>query len=454
MQTTEDDWGAGISPLFSTEAPHNAEVMPEEEFRTVDQLWSVESTDESESNAYHDPDLAGVGGTDPRQADLGEAESIPTDAIPAEPIDVVPTGDTAPDFDETADPWHYVDSGNAGSDNIYDDNVDDDETVIIEAEIVDDDDLLEDTVDANNVGANTGFYSDEPEAVTFDEEPSVTGLFSQSTNVRDNDADNFDTASTFTQPTGTSEHDPWVVDAGPTDWSSPNPNLYDSDGTFIGGGVFSSEPVPEDHDVIDQVDDIEDDIPVEPEDEPWIPHHLQESGSQLFGGLANPVIEDDLEDTFDPFEPAPGLQPTPGDPWVSLEDTHDPDTDTTADASGSFDDAIERLSIDEQNRVEIPLAVVGSMLGSQEFVHGVVGGQMLGQPAVIVVTDSRVLVVNARRWRPIVDEYAVDGSLIVRGRHDKDVAALSFADPEKFSMVDDISDVELAIELADRIRSG
>lgn len=453
MQTTEDDWGAGISPLFSTEAPHNAEVMPEEEFRTVDQLWSVESTDTSEPDGQHtaghtDPDLT----EQPLPSDYGDEtvdhevehtepidiELVNTEPVNTEPGDAAQTTDNTAGFNETADPWQYLDSDDG-----------DDDTVIVEAEIVEDDDLNDDTVDAN-----TGFYAEEPEAVSYEEEPTVTGLFGHSTQSSYDTSVGYDASATFSEPAETSEHDPWVVDSGPTDWSSPDPNLYDADGTFIGGGVFSSEPVPEDHDVIDQIDDIDDDIPAEPEEEPWIPHHLQESGSQLFGGLANPVIEDDLDDSFDPFEPAPGLQPTPGDPWVSLEDTHDPETDATPDASGSFDDAVERLSIDEQNRVEIPLAVVGSMLGSNEYVHGVVGGQMLGQPAVIVVTDSRVLVVNARRWRPIVDEYAVDGSLIVRGRHDKDVAALSFADPEKFSMVDDISDVELAIELADRIRSG
>ena len=40
----------------------------------------------------------------------------------------------------------------------------------------------------------------------------------------------------------------------------------------------------------------------------------------------------------------------------------------------------------------------------------------------------------------------------VRGRHDRSVAALSFADDERLSMVDGITEVDIAIELADAIR--
>ncbi len=77
---------------------------------------------------------------------------------------------------------------------------------------------------------------------------------------------------------------------------------------------------------------------------------------------------------------------------------------------------------------------------------------MLGRPAAVVVTPGRVLIVNDRRWQPIVDVYPIDDRLVVRGRHDRSMAALSIGDDERLSMVDGIHDVELAIELAEANR--
>jgi len=122
-----------------------------------------------------------------------------------------------------------------------------------------------------------------------------------------------------------------------------------------------------------------------------------------------------------------------------------------ADQHG-FDVAISRLRDDDQERARVPLAVCGALLEPGEQVVGVVTGQMLGRPAAIVATRERVLVVNDRRWEPIVDIYRIDASLLVRGRHDRHVAALSLADDERLSMVDGITEVELAIDLADAIR--
>jgi hypothetical protein len=92
------------------------------------------------------------------------------------------------------------------------------------------------------------------------------------------------------------------------------------------------------------------------------------------------------------------------------------------------------------------------LLEPGEQVLGAVTGQMLGRPAAVVVTRERVLVANDRRWQPIVDIYPIDDSLLVRGRHDRQVAALSFADDVRLSMVDGITDVEIAIGLAEAIR--
>jgi len=119
-----------------------------------------------------------------------------------------------------------------------------------------------------------------------------------------------------------------------------------------------------------------------------------------------------------------------------------------------FDTAILRLHPQDRERAHVPLSVCGALLHEHEHVRGVVTGQMLGRPAAVVVTDERVLVVNDRRWQPVVDIFPIDGELVVRGRHDRHVAALSFADHSRVSMVDGIGEVDIAIELAEHIRNS
>ncbi len=114
--------------------------------------------------------------------------------------------------------------------------------------------------------------------------------------------------------------------------------------------------------------------------------------------------------------------------------------------------AVGRLRPEEQERAATPISVCGALLERDEVVLYAVTGQMLGQPAVVVLTTQRVLVVNARRWQPIVDIFPLGPDLVVRGRHDRDIAALSFSDAERLSTVDNITEVALAVELAERVR--
>lgn len=122
-----------------------------------------------------------------------------------------------------------------------------------------------------------------------------------------------------------------------------------------------------------------------------------------------------------------------------------------ADANG-LSAAIARLRSEAQEEAAIPFAVCGALLAPGEIVLVAVNGQMLGHPAIVVLTNQRVLVINARRWQPIVDVFVVGPELVVRGRHDRDVASLTFSEGTRLSTVDGISEVGLAIELADRLR--
>lgn len=260
------------------------------------------------------------------------------------------------------------------------------------------------------------------------------------------------------------------------------------------GGVFSAEPVSYDDDVLD-----EGEVDGELEDgDDWF--GPGSTASVFSNGAPGPVHAE-------PTRPSSAVRAaspfaTPGDPWsawetqdaapsqaeppaspppftgaepmgrgapsggpashvppsaerpeqsVGRQDGGDPASAIAADQHG-FDVAVSRLRPEDQEHARVPLSVCGALLVPGEQVLGAVTGQMLGRPAAVVVTRTRVLIVNDRRWQPIVDIFPIDEQLQVRGRHDRHVAALSFADDERLSMIDGITDVEIAIDLAEAVR--
>lgn len=146
----------------------------------------------------------------------------------------------------------------------------------------------------------------------------------------------------------------------------------------------------------------------------------------------------------------PGSDPGSSGHTYDIRDTNDA-TPAVEDRHG-LHRAVSRLADDAAERARVPIAACGALLRAGEVVLAVVTGRMLGRSAAVVLTDERVLVANDRRWQPLVDEFLLDSSLVVRGRHDRQVAALSFADHTRVAMVDAIAEVELAIELAERIQ--
>lgn len=163
--------------------------------------------------------------------------------------------------------------------------------------------------------------------------------------------------------------------------------------------------------------------------------------------------------------PAPPPQWTPPEvpPMVHLPTTRGPLADGAAGAPAGgvstpiadvhgLAQAVARLRPEAVEAAAIPISVAGAILGRDEVVVAAVTGQMLGQQAVVVLTNRRVLVVNGRRWQPIVDAFGLGADLVVRGLHDRDVASLTFSQGDRSSTVDAISEVALAVALAERIR--
>lgn len=209
------------------------------------------------------------------------------------------------------------------------------------------------------------------------------------------------------------------------------------------GSLFRSEPVDRRADVVDSQDDLE-------------PEPFEEFTASSPFSSGSPTADPDPRPHsyggFAPTEPdvrEPVYQPTSRVGGVG--DDH-PDFVGEANTPG-FLEAINRLDEADRARARTALVVAGALLDDDDPVLGILAGQMLGHAAVFVVTLTKVLIVNDRTWQPVVDRYRIDDSLDIRGRHDRNMAAIGLGDGRQLSMVDGIRDVAGAIDLVDRIRS-
>lgn len=273
------------------------------------------------------------------------------------------------------------------------------------------------------------------------------------------------TSDTATSPT----------DHATSPFAPPGPRPDDS-----AGGVFSADPIVYDDDVVDSeivepVDDASSAAQV-PHDRGQRPPLFSSGSDEAHGSVADDtagiwrlIDEDDAAGSAQP-PPTPGATAPGPSAHASTHDAHHVGTSADGqpghhahhmgpghgpldeDDPNGFERAVLRLGDAERERAAVPLCVCGALLGEDEWVVGALTGQMLGQPAAVVVTGTRVLVANGRRWQPIVDEYRINAQLSVRGRHDGRIAALSFTDDERLSMVDGIEQVSLAMQLAAAVR--
>ena len=93
------------------------------------------------------------------------------------------------------------------------------------------------------------------------------------------------------------------------------------------------------------------------------------------------------------------------------------------------------------------------MLKDGEIVECVVQGQLQGANAIVVLTNSRLLLVNDREFRPDVVEFDVDSAITVQGWADDRFAALLIQRNDVSAQVERIGDKPLAQEIAQRIRA-
>ena len=153
------------------------------------------------------------------------------------------------------------------------------------------------------------------------------------------------------------------------------------------------------------------------------------------------------------MQSAPAADPFAGTRAAPPGEAQQPHHRATPDEHG-LSVAVESLSPKDRERCDTPIAVCGALLGEQEVVLGVVAGHLLGHPAIVALTNTRVLVANARRWKPLVDQFIPDAEMMVHLRHDRDVASVTFVQGQRLTGVDDITDVTAAVDLVERIRAA
>ena len=157
--------------------------------------------------------------------------------------------------------------------------------------------------------------------------------------------------------------------------------------------------------------------------------------------------------------PTPGV---PSQPRDGAEASHQADSQpipapaepirVTPDENG-LSVAADRLSVDERESCAVPIGVCGALLGDQEVVLGLLAGHLLGHRAVMMLTNTRILISNARRWKPLLDQFLPSADLTVHVRHDRTVASVTIVQGDRLSTVDDIADVPAAVDMAERIRA-
>ena len=98
-------------------------------------------------------------------------------------------------------------------------------------------------------------------------------------------------------------------------------------------------------------------------------------------------------------------------------------------------------------------AAVGVLLRDGEVVECVVQGQIYGANAVAVLTNTRLLIVNDREFKPDIVDIALDASVTVQGWQDDRTASLLIQQGTNSAQLERIGDRPLAMELAQRIRA-
>lgn len=113
--------------------------------------------------------------------------------------------------------------------------------------------------------------------------------------------------------------------------------------------------------------------------------------------------------------------------------------------------AASRLGNRPRKDARAAFAVAGVILEDGEQVEAVVAGKFEGNPALFVLTDRGLVLVDDRPWKPLVERIDLHPGLQVHGMADR-TATLTLYDSTKQWVLDQIGDAPLAVEMAQRLR--
>ncbi|MEM9203413.1 MAG: hypothetical protein AAGC53_17335 [Actinomycetota bacterium] len=114
--------------------------------------------------------------------------------------------------------------------------------------------------------------------------------------------------------------------------------------------------------------------------------------------------------------------------------------------------AVDRLGAPTRKASAAAFAVAAAELDEGEMVQTAVGCRYLGSDGAVVLTDRRMLIVNARSWSPDIVVVDLEPGLTVQGWQDDRAAALVFGRNGHELVVDRITDRVVAQELAADVR--
>lgn len=115
--------------------------------------------------------------------------------------------------------------------------------------------------------------------------------------------------------------------------------------------------------------------------------------------------------------------------------------------------AVGRLSGSSRKNGQAAFLVLATALEPGEVVEIVAFGRFLGAPGALCLTNGRLLAANARNWEPDVVSVPFEAGLTVQGWQDERHAALVFHHAGGDLVVDQISDREMAQQVAAGVRA-
>jgi hypothetical protein len=115
--------------------------------------------------------------------------------------------------------------------------------------------------------------------------------------------------------------------------------------------------------------------------------------------------------------------------------------------------AVARLSGGDRRSARVVLGIAAASLDDDELVESIVVGKLADIDAAAVLTDTRLLLLDDRQWRPGRTEVAVDAGTSVQGLVEGNHATLVFTRGDVAVTLTRIGDLALAQEFAARVRA-